>query len=333
MSKAHEAYQEKSSSLPPAPPIYGNYAEPPFPPQAYDIPPVVTNEEARLQAFRNVIARHEISNFMALKLRKLEAYDIVIIADDSGSMQTRSTLGLSTNDPFAKTSTRWDELKSTVSIVTEIGAALDEDGVDIYFLNRPPVRNVTGPTAEMNSAFASPPMGYTPIARVLRQVLREKGLGQGENAKKLLILIATDGQPTTDQGQIDKQGLHHVLMYERGSNPSSGNVPIVFLACTDDENEIAYLNEWDKRVPCLDVVDDYYSERKEILAVQGNGFPFSRGDWVCKALLGAIDPEIDALDERRMFGTSNTLGVPAGAGVSRRLSTRSNTGKKECVTM
>ncbi|KAI9335958.1 hypothetical protein BDR26DRAFT_865435 [Obelidium mucronatum] len=346
-SKAHEAAADASSSsksLPP-PPSYGNYTEPPFapPPAAQDTPPIVNNQEARLQAFRGIVGRHEISNFMAVKMRRLEAYDIVIIADDSGSMQSRSTLGLNANDPFARTITRWDELKETVSVAAEIGAVLDEDGVDVYFLNRPPVRGITGPSNELNAAFANPPMGYTPIARVLRQVLREKGIGIGDACKKKLILIATDGQPTTDQGVIDKQGLYNVLVHERGPNPRDGNVIVVFLACTDDENEVGYLNEWDKVIPCVDVVDDYYSERREILAVQGTGFPFSKGDWVCKMLLGAIDPEIDALDERRVGSTmnpaasstysSNSLAVPSPQ-LGRRLSTKSNhssSGKKDCI--
>lgn len=39
-----------------------------------------------------------------------------------------------------------------------------------------------------------------------------------------------------------------------------------------------YLNHWDQEIPNLDVVDDYRSERKQILAVQGKDFPFSFGD-------------------------------------------------------
>jgi hypothetical protein len=40
----------------------------------------------------------------------------------------------------------------------------------------------------------------------------------------------------------------------------------------------SYLNDWDKRIPNLDVADDYRSERQEILKVQGKQFPFSFGD-------------------------------------------------------
>jgi hypothetical protein len=40
----------------------------------------------------------------------------------------------------------------------------------------------------------------------------------------------------------------------------------------------SYLNNWDKKIPNLDVADDYKSERGEIHQVQGKEFPFSFGD-------------------------------------------------------
>jgi hypothetical protein len=39
-----------------------------------------------------------------------------------------------------------------------------------------------------------------------------------------------------------------------------------------------YLNDWDKQIPNLDVVDDYRSEKKEIQACRGKDMPFSFGD-------------------------------------------------------
>ncbi|KAI8616349.1 hypothetical protein BC830DRAFT_1118338 [Chytriomyces sp. MP71] len=263
-------------------------------------PPYSSVEEVyvgpgQLEAFQSVAAKYEISNLFALKLRRLEAYNIVVIADDSGSMRTPTAPGLSVANPYSASATRWDELKSTVQTVTEIGSTLDNDGIDVYFLNRPPVRNVIGPSAQLDQIFAIPPQGYTPIARVLRQVLNEKWHGiRHEDRKKLLILIATDGEPTTDDGMDDKQGLKQVLIHERGAR---GDVLVTFLACTDDNSEIEYLTLWDKKIPDVDVTDDYLSEKRQIQRVQGPRFPFSRGDWVCKMFLGGIDREIDSLDE------------------------------------
>ena len=48
----------------------------------------------------------------------------------------------------------------------------------------------------------------------------------------------------------------------------------------DDDDCIGYLNDWDRKIPNLDVVDDYRNEKKEIQARQGKNFPFSFGD-VC----------------------------------------------------
>ncbi|TPX72558.1 hypothetical protein CcCBS67573_g05778 [Chytriomyces confervae] len=253
-----------------------------------------TMEAMRLDSFKSLVNRHEISKMMAVKLRKLEAYDIVIICDDSTSMNTKTAHPI---NPRAAPTTRWEELKVTVQMVTEIAATLDDDGIDVHFLNRDPIRNVFD-VRQLDDAFESPPSGHTPITRVLKQVLSEKrSRAVSESNKKLLILIATDGVPTTDMGFDDRLGLWLVLMQERDD---AGDTPVVFLLCTDDEKEVGYLNEWDKEIPGVDTVDDYYTERREILAVQGDDFCFSKGDWVCKMLLGAVDDDIDALDERRV---------------------------------
>ena len=81
-----------------------------------------------------------------------------------------------------------------------------------------------------------------------------------------------------------------------------GRPPNVFttvLACTDEDDSMEYLNNWDKNLPRLDVVDDYRNERREILSAQGSHFPFSFGDYVAKSLVGSIDPSIDNLDENK----------------------------------
>ncbi|KAJ3214634.1 hypothetical protein HDU81_001656, partial [Chytriomyces hyalinus] len=146
----------------------------------------------------------------------------------------------------------------------------------------------------LEQAFADSPRGYTPTARVLRQVLDDRRRKkESESAKKVLVLIATDGAPTNDTGDDDIDGLKRVLT----TKERPGNVPVVFLACTDDDDEVGHLNEWDTEIPGVDVVDDFYTERRQIKAAQGPQFPFSRGDWVCKMLLGPVDADIDALDE------------------------------------
>ncbi|KAJ3411694.1 hypothetical protein HDV05_001804 [Chytridiales sp. JEL 0842] len=235
-----------------------NIKQPTLPPisNSASTQPVRPQFQNQMERFQQLVGRHEISPFMAVRLRQLETWDIVLLCDDSGSMRTPSLAGLSPQNPYAQTLTRWDELKSTVSTIVEIATCLDADGIDIHFLNREPLRAVTS-TEQLSVIFSIPPSGYTPIARSLRIILnerRQKVLRTGES-KKLLIVIATDGQPTDENGRIDKQSLYNILMFERPED-----VNITFVACTDDDAEIGYLNEWDNRIPRLDVVDDYVSK-------------------------------------------------------------------------
>jgi hypothetical protein len=44
--------------------------------------------------------------------------------------------------PGERRKSRWGEMLHTVAIVAEIAAVYDDNGIDVYFLNRPPLNNV-----------------------------------------------------------------------------------------------------------------------------------------------------------------------------------------------
>ena len=67
---------------------------------------------------------------------------------------------------------------------------MDSNGVDVYFLNREPMLNMTN-TQAMHHLFNARPQGLTPLVPVLRRILNSKRSLTYQ--KKLLILIATDG--------------------------------------------------------------------------------------------------------------------------------------------
>jgi hypothetical protein len=67
---------------------------------------------------------------------------------------------------------------------------MDSNGIDLYFLNRPPVLNVTD-SRVVSQQFSQPPRGLTPITPALRKILATKRKIAFE--KKLVIVIATDG--------------------------------------------------------------------------------------------------------------------------------------------
>ena len=87
------------------------------------------------------------------------------------------------------------------------------------------------------------------------------------NDKKLLVVIVTDGEPTSPEGnyfffhcfqyskvnysftffegKVDIKGLKECL----SSRPS--NVYTTILACTDENESMEYLNNWDKNIQRL----------------------------------------------------------------------------------
>ncbi|CAF1330134.1 unnamed protein product [Adineta ricciae] len=239
------------------------------------------SNDQRAQRLNQVIQQYEINQQFAARLQALGNCEIVLLCDDSGSMNT----------PIQGTNqTRWDELKTLVNIVVDISAVMDSNGIDIYFLNRDPMLNVAD-TRYVRQVFNTPPQGLTPLVPALRRILAAKRNQTYE--KKLLILIATDGAPTNEYGQLDVGTLEAVLRQER-----TPQTYVTFLACTDDLNSVNYLSNWDKMLPNVDVMDDYRSERAEIQRTRGFNFPFSFGDYIVKSLLGAIDPWFDSLDDR-----------------------------------
>lgn len=226
------------------------------------LPPAYGREDVLMEQFRSMTQRYEINDYFASKLKQLEGWEIVLILDDSGSMNTPLNNQGSNASPFSPSITRWDEMKQTASIIVDIASVMDKDGIDIYFLNRATLLNVTS-SSQLLDVFSSYPSGPTPITPVLQHVLHaKKDIALERN---MLVIIATDGSPTNATGRCDTEALRHTLVSERNVK----NVFVTFVACTDDKNTMSYLNAWDKEIHNLDVVDDYQSEKKEILDVQG----------------------------------------------------------------
>jgi hypothetical protein len=239
----------------------------------------------RLDRFKELCHKYEIREDFASKLRLLEGFEIVVVVDDSGSMDSPVTSPGS--NAYGVQETRWTEMKKTVSIIVDIASVLDKNGVDIYFLNRPALLNVTH-SESLSPAFAIPPKGYTPIVPVLQHIYSINV------DTKRLIIIATDGRPTDNNGADDIRAFRHMISKAR--KPTDH---VTILACTDDKQVMSYLNNWDKKFQRLDIVDDYYSERIEVRKAKGKNFKFSFGDYIVKALLGSIDPYFDNLDEKK----------------------------------
>lgn len=181
---------------------YGTAPPPPYK-EDYTSSSQQYSEEPRSREdrFREIISKHEISNEFSARLQLLNGFKIVFIFDDSGSMSTiLQDSPLNTSNTLFR-ATRWDELRYFASIAIDIASLFDQAGSDVYFLNRQPspVRNVKNMN-DLQAYFTDKPNGFTPLSRVLMTVLEDNHISR-LNEKKLLIIIATDGEPTNDQGK------------------------------------------------------------------------------------------------------------------------------------
>lgn len=273
-------YENKNYNQSFQPPPYQPYQ----PYQPYHVDYDKSNEEKLKDFFR----MYEISPLFQEDIHAIKKYDIVIICDDSGSMVEPSTyLSLKTNKMVTKT--RWDELQETVENIVELCILLDDDGIDIWFLNRDfPIKNVTSKDTVMQ-LFNKKPCGRTPLTRVTERVMMEP------SNKPKLILIITDGEPNNDDGYPDCDNFLRLL---KKRNVDQNRISI--LACTSSDSQMDWLERVDKEAKHVDVVDDYLTEREQILKIQGQNFSYSHGDHILKMLLGPIFQKYDDLDEKQI---------------------------------
>jgi hypothetical protein len=242
---------------------------------------------ADLTRFHQLVKQNELRPHVANQLYDvLASCEIVMLCDDSDSMN--KAIAEEGTDPFAlKRSTRWQELKKLAAIIIDFVTAINPNGLDIYFLNRPAIRNVTN-IAGLQSTFNAPPNGGTPLIGALRQIYVDKSIIPTN--KNLLIIVITDGEPTDGS----REDLYWTLINKQP------NVHISFAECTDNAEDMEYLDQWDGRIKNFDNTDDYREELARVKMVQGQQFKFDFTDYVIKILLATFVRWYFNLDQVRV---------------------------------
>lgn len=276
-------------------------------------PPIYTGQDAtkfnNLPSLLTLCRQQNISPFFGSQLHILQEYtSIRIVIDDSGSMRTSET------DGFGRAAgTRWDELLVTLRSVFDIACAAATTGstnpndptaagsaggaaIDVYLLNghadgRKQFLGLRSYAELEGNLVGLPVRGRTPTLECLQDLFHYERM-QGIGELPVLTAIFTDGQP--DSGiPAFSQFLQHV-------QHSFGNSFVTISLCTGDESVVAMYNSLDVGIPRVDVMDDYKSERSEIVGIQGRRFPFSKSDYLVKMLLGSRVALWDSLDERKL---------------------------------
>jgi hypothetical protein len=243
-------------------------------------------QSADLSRFDQLVKRHELKDDVATQLKTvLSMCEVVLLCDDSGSMNTKIV------EPGANANkipmTRWMELKKLASVVIEFVTAINEKGLDLYFLNRPKLTNVTS-VAGLQNTFSQIPAGATPLSAALNQIYWDK-INIVSNTRQLLIVVITDGQPTDGSYDGSPTEYSRELLYDTLSRITYGrNIHVSFAECTDNPENMEYLDAWDGRIINFDNTDDYREELARVKRVQGNAFKFDYTDYVIKILLATF---------------------------------------------
>lgn len=234
--------------------------------------------------FDLLVTQNELRPEVAKQLHQvLSTCEIVLLCDDSGSMK-ESIIEPGSN----KRTTRWLELKKLASVIIEFVTAINPTGLDIYFFNRPNLKNVTD-MAGLQDVFSQPPTGSTPLIGTIQKIYRhKKNLPDG---RQLLIVVITDGEPTDGS---------HTDLFNTLTNKST-NVHVSFAECTDREEDMEYLDRWDGYIRNFDNTDDYREELARVRQAQGPLFKFDYTDYVIKILLATFVKWYFNLDQQGSY--------------------------------
>ncbi|GLB38866.1 putative von willebrand factor [Lyophyllum shimeji] len=200
-------------------------------------------------------------------LATLKGFDIVIVVDDSGSMQ----------------GSRWKKAGRALAQLAAVAAEYDSDGIGIQFLNSSESRGNVTDTETVKALFASvAPSGPTPLGWKLGKILDAyfEELDHDPRTKPANYIVITDGAPT------DGETTEHVIVEaarkldERHARVAQ--IGIQFVQIGSDEAATSYLRSLDddlSRRNVRDIVDTTTGEGHHLDLV--------------KILIGAINRRVD----------------------------------------
>ena len=219
-------------------------------------------------------------------LLSIAGTDIVVVADDSGSM---NQIADPTNTMNPKT--RWEELQETLVKLAHLLLVVDHsDGFHVQFLNDPTWHEIHSKQHVETLFYGRQARGRTPLGQRLRPLLSGQWHPKGHrNETELIVLVMTDGEPS----DVTFDGLRQMV----GSKKPS--VFVTFLMCTEDDDVVEAYNRHVDRLPGVDITDDYVSEKRE---VEAHGKRLSYYKWMAKAVLGGKMPKYDHMDEKKGAG-------------------------------
>lgn len=234
----------------------------------------------------------KIPKEIGVDLARLALYDIVIYADDSGSMS------------FEENGERIDDLKLILTRAAYIASLFDDNGIQVRFMNNTVQGDGLRNEQQVLQLLSQVQFrGLTPLGTSLRnKVLEPLVLGparQNRLEKPVLILTITDGSPA---GEAEGTILNVVTRTKRELSQTryqAGAAAFQFAQVGNDLKARDFLAKLDNDPTVgamVDCTSNFEVEQDEMAKL---GVTLDPATWLVKMLLGAIDPSYDAQDEAR----------------------------------
>ncbi|KAI8808122.1 hypothetical protein BJ742DRAFT_772442 [Cladochytrium replicatum] len=240
--------------------------------------------------FEELSRRWNMPLELALDLACLSLYDIVIYADDSGSMI------------FEEGGSRIDDLKFIATKVAEVATLFDQDGISMRFMKDTRHGDNLRTPDECDALISSlrfagmTPLGTALEQRVLRPFVLDR-IASSSLKKPVLIIIITDGEPVGEPRDKLVRVLTSTKETLSRSRYGAGAIGIQIAQVGKDQRAQRFLSEIDNHPIVgryVDVTSYYELEEQEF---REKGAELTPELWLLKLMVGGIDPEYDDQDE------------------------------------
>jgi hypothetical protein len=256
-----------------------------YPPQALQN---VFNKLDRVD-FRAMAQRYNMPVELATDLATLALYDIVIFADDSGSMA------------FEENGERINDLKLILGRVAEVATLFDDNGINIRFMNsKVEGNNIRDSVTAASIAQQVNYNGLTPLGTQLdAKVVRPFVAGPVQSRslqKPILVIVITDGEPTGEPAGTVVNVIKGTKNLVGNSQYGPGAVAFEFAQVGKDQKAQAFLATLDKDPQVGKMVDATSYYELEADEYSRKGINLTPDVWLVKLMVGAIDPSFDEQD-------------------------------------
>lgn len=240
----------------------------------------------------NVCGAWRIPREIGIDLARLALYDIIIYADDSGSMS------------FEENGERIDDLKLILSRAAYIASLFDDNGIQVRFMNNTVEGNNLINEQQVTQLINQVQFrGLTPLGTNLRnKVIEPLVLGPvraGRLEKPVLVLTITDGSPAGEPENTIFDVISRTKYELDQSRYGGGACAFQFAQVGSDLKAREFLGRLDTDPVVggnVDCTSSFEVEQDEMMKLGVNLDPAT---WLVKMLLGAIDSSYDDKDEKR----------------------------------